>query len=469
MPNVTLPNGAVFQGNDTTAMGTLTSGELNRLIKKYTPYDMMVEEARKQDYFLSKVNVKDGWKGGQMDISFKASKASSRRFGRLIHKDAINEATYGLGAITKYKELWGAMVFNQHDLLRHDSIEQSLIKILPEQLDDFMVGMKEEAGRNFLNNNAVARVLSDPATDSVDMASGILKVTRPENFEMGQRIEIGVVGSAGTNMNDGKLLTDGFSNDAIVSGYVSEIHMQDGEIILVDDANAAIDLALAGVDTNNGHICTIQGGLDEAEIFSPLDRQLLADPALGGSTHIFGLEKSKYPYTQAFNFDGSTIDTGAKLVKKIFESMLLTKRIGKGAPTEAIMSNRLLAGVMSSLQNGLVSGANSQGAQYFMKDTKASLYGWTEIEVFGVEGSLKLVGVNDMEDNTVKILDWRGIDLHTNGLFEKDVDLDGNEYTTERTPTGKKYIVDIRMFGELVVSRPSYQGIIHSIPSNFQV
>ena len=463
MPNTNLSNGGVILGNDTTAAGTATTAEFNRLLKKYSPYSLMAEEAKKRDYFLSKVNIKDGWKGGQMDIPFKAAKASSRRFGKLVKADEINKAKYGIGAITKYKELWGAMVFDDHDLLRHDNMEQSFIKILPDQLEDFVTGMKEEAGRNFLNRNAISRITANPthldppvaAAYEAALTLGVLEVTRPENFELGQRVEVGVVrGIKGT-------------------GYVQNINVQDHEIELHTTyaGGTPLDMSILtgiAVDSATFDICAIQDGLTASEVFTSLDDQLLS-LANGGSAEVFGVPKTAYPYTQSFNFDGSGISTGADLIKKIFESMLLTKRIGKGAPTEALMSHKLLAGVMSSLQNGLVSGSNSQGPQYFLKDTKASLYGWTEIEVIGVEGSLKLVGINEMEDDTVKILDWRGIDLHTNGLFERHSDLNGDEFYVERTEDGYKYITDVRMFGELVVCRPSYQGIIYGVPATFQV
>ena len=421
-------------------MSTTTTANFNAMLKKYSPYDLLAEEAVKRDYFLSKVNIKDGWKGGEMDVPFKAARASSRRFGKLVHADKINKAKYGIGHVPGYKELWGAMVFDDHDLMKHDSMEQSFIKIIPDQITDFVTGMKEEAGRNFLNNNAVAKVVA------AGTAAGVIEVTRPENFDLDQYVEIGVMGTI----------------KAV--GYVKQIFVQDSKLHIVDATGADVDLT--GIAA--GDIFAIEGGLVSADVFTSLDSQLLS-AANGGTTNIFGIEKLLYPYTQSFNFDGSGITDGSILVKEIFKSMLLTRRIGKGMPTEALMSMKLLAGVMSALQSGLVSGANSQGPQYFLKDTKASLYGWTEIEVVGVEGSLKLVGINELEDDTVKIIDWRGIDLHTNGLFERHKDLNGDEFHIERTPDGYKYITDIRMFGELVVTRPSYQGIIYNIPAAFTV
>ena len=79
-------------------------------------------------------------------------------------------------------------------------------------------------------------------------------------------------------------------------------------------------------------------------------------------------------------------------------------------------------------------------------------------------GAVVAVGINEMESDSIKILDWRGIDLHTNGLFERHKDINGNEYTVDRDPAkGFSYISDTRMFGELVVSKPSYQGTIYGI------
>jgi len=442
-----------------TPNGTTTTANFNDMLKKYLPYDLLMEEAVKRDYFLSKVNIKDGWKGGQMDVPFKAAKATSRRFGKLVNKDKIGKAKYGIGSVDNYKELWGAMIFDDHDLMRHDSVEQSFIKIIPDQIDDFVVGMKEEAGRNFLNNNAIAKV-----ADAVGVGDGdTVKVTRPENFDLGQYVEVGI-------MNGIAQLPYAYTR--VAHGDVSAINMDDSTITLInvqDGLNAATTLEAEAVDAPM--IFAVEGGLDEAEVFTSLDSQILS-AANGGSLNVFGVEKLLYPYTQSFNFNGAGIVNGEQLIAKIFESLLLTKRIGKGAPTEAIMSMKLLAGVMSSLQTGLVGNrtdGSSNGPQYFLKDTKASLYGWTEIEVIGVEGSLKLVGVNEMEDDSVKIIDWRGIDLHTNGLFERHKDLNGNEYHVERTDEGYKYITDIRMFGELVVTRPSYQGLIFGITNGFQV
>jgi len=64
------------------------------------------------------------------------------------------------------------------------------------------------------------------------------------------------------------------------------------------------------------------------------------------------------------------------------------------------------------------------------------------------------------------IMDWRALKLYSNGFFERRESPDGNQYYEQRVAGpngGYKYITDTRFFGELVVDRPSYCGVIHTI------
>jgi hypothetical protein len=95
---------------------------------------------------------------------------------------------------------------------------------------------------------------------------------------------------------------------------------------------------------------------------------------------------------------------------------------------------------------------------------RASQYGWTEIEVGSVtKGALKLVGVQEADDDIIMFLDWRGLKFHSNGFFQKRMSPDGIEYFEVRATSGFQYIVDVCLFGELVVNRPSYCGVLYSI------
>jgi hypothetical protein len=96
--------------------------------------------------------------------------------------------------------------------------------------------------------------------------------------------------------------------------------------------------------------------------------------------------------------------------------------------------------------------------------TKATVFGYTEIVIQGVEGMLTIVGVQEADDDIFIYLDWDALRFHTNGFFDVHVDPDGKKYHTVRAVTGYKYICDIRLFGELAVHTPAWMGIMHSIP-----
>jgi hypothetical protein len=423
-----------FQTTITTE--TTTTANFNELLKRYMPYDLLMEEIVKRDYFIQKVDKDMNWKGGNMDVPFKGAKASSYRFGALVAEGTITQTKYAIGEVSGYKELWGAMVFEDHDLQRHGDLEQSFIKIIPGQIEEFVDGMKEKVSGALLNGAHFASVTSNGT------ALGVIGVDRPERFEIGMYIELGTLGTA-----------------AYKAGWVGKIDMEASEVTVVtaitdvDAVSNPVDLTDATAITT-AHKVFIQGAISTGKSFTSLASQLLS-LSNGGSANLFGVEKLKYPFMQAANFSGAGIDS-TNILAKIFDFYNETRRIGKGAPTEIIMSYKHLGSAMALLETS---------REYMAKDSKASVYGWTEIEVVGVKGKLTFVAVNELDDDKMYILDWRGIKLHSNGMFERRRSPNGNEYYETRTESGFKYIVDIRFFGELVVSRPSYQGIIHSIPN----
>lgn len=421
----------------TVATKTDTTANFNELLKRYMPYTLLMEEIVKRDYFIQKVDKDMNWKGGLMDVPFKGAKASSYKFGGLVAEAAITQVKYAIGEVNGYKELWGAMVFEDHDLQRHGDLAQSFIKIIPSQIEEFVDGMKEKVSGALLNGAHFASVTV------AGTALGVVGVDRPERFEIGMYVELGTLGTA-----------------AFSTGWISNIDMDNSTVIVVDgitDVDAGtnvVDFPAEATPNTTSHKFYIDGAITTGQSFTSLSSQLLS-LANGGSTTLFGVTKLKYPFMQAANFDGSAISS-TNLLAKVFDFYNETRRIGKGAPTEIIMSYKHLATAMALLETS---------REYMAKDSKASVYGWTEIEVVGVKGKLTFVAINELDDDKMFILDWRGIKLHSNGMFERRRSPNGNEYYETRATTGFKYIVDIRFFGELIVSRPSYQGIIHSIPN----
>jgi hypothetical protein len=87
-----------------------------------------------------------------------------------------------------------------------------------------------------------------------------------------------------------------------------------------------------------------------------------------------------------------------------------------------------------------------------------------EIEVGSVtNGALKLVGVQEADDDIIIFLDWRALKFHSNGFFRKRKSPDGKEFFEVRATTGFQYLIDVCLFGEMVVIRPSYCGILYNI------
>ena len=86
---------------------------------------------------------------------------------------------------------------------------------------------------------------------------------------------------------------------------------------------------------------------------------------------------------------------------------------------------------------------------------KATQYGWTEISIGSVTSqALKFVGVQEMEDDVIFLLDMKAMKFRTRGGFRKRMSPDGKEYFEVRATTGFQYIVDACLFGEM-----EYRGI----------
>jgi hypothetical protein len=410
-----------------------TQVSFDNMLKQYLPYSLLKEEMEKRDYLLTKITKDQKWKGGEMQVPFRGGKASSIAYGELTDVAQITEDRHVRGTVPGYKELWGSMIFNDHDLAKHGDMAQSFIKILPDMIEDFLGCMKEAVSVNLLNGSHI--VSYDSASLANDLVNGVIAVDRPARVTIGQFLEFGIPGVPRTN------------------GYVKEINMSDKTLLINDDISlTGTDTDLAGAGVVAGDKAFVRGAIAIGSGFTSLRDQLLS-AAAGGSASLFGVTKTAYPHLQAFNADGSGI-TGANILESIFDAYNETRQLGKGAPTDVILSYKHLGNVMKALE---------VSREYTGSDTKASVYGWTEISVVGVKGQLKIVGVMEMDDDIIHILDWNSMKLHSNGMFERRTSPEGRSFFEVRNTDGYKYVVDTRFFGELVVSKPSYNGIIHSI------
>lgn len=408
-----------------------TTQSFSSMLNQFLPNELLKEELVKRDYVLRTADKDDTWDGGALIVPFKAAGASSVAFGSLTASNDIAEDNYVRGSISAPKEVWGTMIFNHRDIMEHGAIsEQNLLKLLPDTVEDFMDYMKNVLSTNFLNGAHFAKL-----TATGD-ASGNITVDRPDRFSIGQKISVDDDDSTAT------------------TGYVLSINMNTSVVNCATARGGATPADFSGYTVAQNAKVYNDGA--QANSFSSI-RGALLSAANGGDSTLYGQTKTAYPYLQAINVDGSDI-SAANIMQKIFYALVTIRKIGKGNPTEVLMSYTNIGYCMAVIEASKGSFNVKPGSQ------KASQYGWMEIEVGSVtNGMLKLVGVQEADDDVIMFIDWRAIKFYSNGFFKKRIAPDGKEYFEVRNTTGYQYIVDICCFGELVVQRPSYCGILYGI------
>lgn len=408
-----------------------TTRTFQAMLNEFLPNELLKEELIKRDYLLTKIEKQNDWLGGNLVVPFKAAGASSVAFGSLSASNDIAEDSYIRGGVSGHKEVWGSLIFNHRDLMEHEQIsEQNFLKILPGTIEDFMDYMKNVVSVNLLNGSHFATATADGT------AGGLLEVDRPDRFVIGQKVTV----------DD--------NNSAPVTGYVLDINMNTRIVHLVTTRGGVTDVDLSAYTVAQATKCYNDGA--QANSFSSL-RGALLSAANGGDATLYGVTKTLYPYLQAINVDGSSV-TATNIMQKIFDSLTTIRQLGKGNPSDVVMSYKNFGSCIKNIE------ASKGAFNVVAGSQRASQYGWTEIEVGSVtKGALKLVAVQEADDDIIMFLDWRALKFYSNGFFRKRMSPDGIEYFEQRSTTGYQYIVDMCLFGELVVQRPSYCGIIYGI------
>lgn len=412
-----------------------TTRTFTDMLNDHLPNELLREELIKRDFLLSKVEKDETWIGGPLIVPFQGAKASSVAFGSLTADTDIAESVYVRGQVDSAKEVWATLVFNHRDIMEHNKIsEKNFLKILPDEVDAMMDYFKNIVSVNLLNGAHFATLTANGD------ASGNITVDRPDRFEIGQKCYVD-------------------DDDSAVSAacYVRTIIMDTGVVTLYDARTGGSVVNLSGYTVaQNAKVYHDGAQPGVALAFNSL-RLALLSAANGGSSTLYGQTKTVYPYLQAINVDGSDI-TAANILSKIFDAMTTIRQRGKGNPSTVIMSYKNWGSAIKVVESSKGSFNVSPGSQ------KASQYGWSEIEVGSVtKGGLKLVGVQEADDDIIMFVDWRALTFHSNGFFQKRKSPEGNEFFEKRATTGYSYIVDICLFGDLVVKRPSYCGILYGI------
>lgn len=424
-----------------------TNRTFQAMLNDFLPNELLKEELVKQDFVMSTVEKDDTWvgassttgNGGNLIVPFKSAGASTVTMGGLAASNDIAEDLYVRGTVTTQKEAWGSMIFNHRDLMEHEQVsEKNFLKILPDAITDFMDYMRNVVSVQFLNGAWFANLTATASSST----TGVITVDRPDRFRINQKVIV----------QD----TTGVAN--AVTGYVSAIDMNALTVTLVSTRGGSTGVSFAGYNmaVANQARCYNDGANVTGQAFESL-RMMMLSSANGGDVSIFGVTKTSSPYTQTININGASV-TSANLVEKLFDGYTTTRLYGKGAPTDMLMSLKNFGTAMKIVEA-------SKGAYNVVPNSKkTSQYGWTEIRIGSVTNQeLKFVGIQEMDNDIIIYMDWRALKFYSNGFFRKRKSPDGIEYFEVRATTGFQYIVDVCLFGELVLQRPSYCGIMYSI------
>jgi hypothetical protein len=403
------------------------------MLNEYLPNELLAEEFIKRDYFLQNIEKDNSWGQGDLIVPFRGSRASTVKLGSLAAASEINQSKYVRGKITDKPEMWASLIFNHRDIMEHGKLsEQNFLKILPGEVEDLMDFMKMAFSLQITNGEAFAK-----ATANGTLNAGIV-VDRPERFEVGQPV----------------MLEDG--NTAAAKYWVKSIDINTATIVL----SALMDLStiadLTAYTLAQVPVFYFDGGETAGNRFTSIKKSLLS-AVNGGTSSLYGQSKLAYPYLQAINVSGATV-TASNILDKLFDAMTLVRNRGKGNPDKFVMSYKHLGSIMKIIEL-------SKGAYKMADSSNATIYGWTEIEVVGVKGRMTVVAIQEMDDDSIFILDLRALKIYSNGFFQKRRSPEGREYFEIRNTSGYQYVVDACFFGDVVLERPSRCGILHSIPN----
>lgn len=415
-------------------------------------YDMMRQEMRKRSYILSKAKKQDGWNGSLIPIPFEGASQGSTKMGTLPLIDDINRGIYAQGKLEGYKELYGSVKYDYKDLqihtARYKNDKQTFLHLFPLRVKEMSRQMVEQANISLLCGPHFATAVANGAN------TGKIKVNRASRFKIGQKV----------------LIDDENSN--AVFAYVRTIdtnngqagHLGSGEITFYNAITGGSAVDLSGYTTDQktrfyyDKKDTAMDAASKQTYFTSLREQLLPS-ANGGSAKIFDVTKTLYPFTQTPAIDGTGI-TATNIVSKVFDAWNeIQTRCSGGEQMEVVMSHKNFSNCMRVLETQKGSFNVNPNSR------KTQQYAWTEIVVGSVRQGgheLKLVAVQEMDDDIMIMPDWSGITFHSDGWVKAE-DLGTGDVAYMQRGDNRSYVFDFRFFGELVVTAPYKQGIIYNI------
>lgn len=405
------------------------------MLNEYLTEKLLKNDYVKRDYVMSHIDTDNNWKGGTHPVPWRGAQASSVSFGSLTASNDIAESQTVRGQISDYREVHGALKFNQRDIMEHDGRinEDSFLDILPDEIDDFMDYKKQCVSVQLGSGPHFASAAGDGGAD------GTIVVDKVDRFTIGQKF----------TLDD--------DNSASGDYYVTAIDVNTDDLTVSATRGGSAANISAYTEAQNAkfyHPGVFDSGGNHDTFISM--RQAFLSAANGGDATLHGKTKTAWPILQAYNYDGSSIDA-SNILEKVFDAMTAGRKRGRGRFTALLMDLTNYGSILKLIEL-------SRGAYKVTQDEKASYYNWFETEISNVTGQrIKLVGIQEFDSDIIIGIDWKSVQFVTNGLFRKRVSPDGRQYYESRGTDGFVYIVDCMLFGEMKYRKPENNLIIHSI------
>ena len=411
-------------------MATAVNTSFQNLLNEYLPNSLMMDELIKRDWFLSNMEIDNNWGGSKIVVPFRGANASTVEFGQLAGSSDISQSETVRGHIDSYVEVWGSLIFNHKDLMDHSGKipETTFLKILPNELDMHLDYFKQVISQALGNGSHFAKFVTNGGV------TGEIEVDHIERFQLGQKLEI----------KD--------SNSVKLAVYVIAIDIN-GSTITVSATRGGAGADVSAYTTAQAAKCYHPGVLDNGSFVSV--REALLSAANGGSATLHGVSKLAYPMLQAVQLNGASV-TASNILDKIFDGYTTVRRKARGNANTILVSFLHLGSIMKLLES-------QKGPFIVTKQPSASIYGWTEIEITTVKGVLKVVGIQELDDDCIFYLDLKSMTLRTRGGFKKRMSPEGREFFEIRNTTGYQYVIDNSFFGATEFSKPGHNAVMHSI------
>lgn len=415
--------------------GTKVNLDFQSMLNEYLPNRMIMEELIKRDWYLSNMEIDNGWQGGKVVVPFKGAGASTVEFGQLAAANDISQSKYVRGTIDGYVESWASLIFNHRDLMDSEGRipEATFLKILPNEVDNMVDYFKQVVSTQLGCGSHFATAVE------AGTVGGTLEVDHVDRFQIGQKVEL-KDGAEATIVAYVKSI-DVNSVSSGGTGTVSFVTARDGAV--------ASDLSTLAIGSKCYHPGVLANGS-----FTSL-KEVFLSAANGGSATVHGQSKLAYPILQAVNISGASV-TASNILDKIFDAYTVVRQKAKGNASTVLMSFKHLGSVMKLLEA-------QKGPFSVTKQPSASIYGWTEIEITTVKGTLKLVGILESDDDVIMFVDLKSMVFRTRGGFKKRKSPEGKEFFEIRAVDGYQYIVDMCLFGQLEVNAPGHNAIMYGI------